>query len=163
MAARHPVAHLSRRAAGAVACAPLRASPLHASPLRGAWLAKDVASRTRSFATPAPPVTQNATGSKGPTAMVFLNMGGPSAVDEVEDFLTRLFVSACCRRPRAGRILSLTMGIARWRLNTPRSATELHRQLHLQEENPQDPETICRNRWRLPDSQVVGIPECRNV
>ncbi|KAI1195216.1 hypothetical protein F5X97DRAFT_308719 [Nemania serpens] len=91
MAARHPVAHLSRRAAGAVACAPLRASPLHASPLRGAWLAKDVASRTRSFATPAPPVTQNATGSKGPTAMVFLNMGGPSAVDEVEDFLTRLF------------------------------------------------------------------------
>ncbi|KAI1168837.1 hypothetical protein F5B18DRAFT_596899 [Nemania serpens] len=86
MAARHSVAHLSRRAAGAVAC-----TPLHASPRRGPWLAKDLASRTRSFATPVPPVTQNAAGSKGPTAMVFLNMGGPSAVDEVEEFLTRLF------------------------------------------------------------------------
>jgi protoheme ferro-lyase len=32
-------------------------------------------------------------GSKGPTAMVFLNMGGPSTTDEVEDFLSRLFVS----------------------------------------------------------------------
>lgn len=28
--------------------------------------------------------------------MVFLNMGGPSTVDEVEDFLKRLFVSPCC-------------------------------------------------------------------
>ncbi|KAI1757274.1 hypothetical protein F4782DRAFT_221770 [Xylaria castorea] len=81
MAARHSVAHLSRRAAGAVACAPIRAS----------WSVTDIASQTRSFATPVPPVTQNAAGSKGPTAMVFLNMGGPSTVDEVGDFLKRLF------------------------------------------------------------------------
>lgn len=33
-----------------------------------------------------------AKGSKGPTAMVFLNMGGPSKTDDVEDFLSRLFV-----------------------------------------------------------------------
>ncbi|CRG87189.1 ferrochelatase [Talaromyces islandicus] len=32
-----------------------------------------------------------AKGSKGPTAMVFLNMGGPSKTDHVEDFLSRLF------------------------------------------------------------------------
>lgn len=44
------------------------------------------------LATTVPPVTQDATGSKGPTAMVFLNMGGPSTTDEVEDFLSRLFV-----------------------------------------------------------------------
>ncbi|KAI0914673.1 hypothetical protein F4824DRAFT_494789 [Ustulina deusta] len=81
MAARHSVAHLSRRAAGAVA----------SSPLRAPWPARDVASQTRTFATPVPPVTQNAAGSKGPTAMVFLNMGGPSTVNEVEDFLRRLF------------------------------------------------------------------------
>ncbi|TGJ85072.1 hypothetical protein E0Z10_g3712 [Xylaria hypoxylon] len=81
MAARHSVAHLSRRAAGAVACSPIRAS----------WPARDIASQTRTFATPVPPVTQNAVGSKGPTAMVFLNMGGPSTVDEVGDFLKRLF------------------------------------------------------------------------
>lgn len=39
-----------------------------------------------------PPVTQNAVGSKGPTAMVFMNMGGPSTTDEVGGFLSRLFV-----------------------------------------------------------------------
>lgn len=33
-----------------------------------------------------------AKGSKGPTAMVFLNMGGPSKTADVEDFLSRLFV-----------------------------------------------------------------------
>lgn len=53
-----------------------------------------VASQRRLLATTsAPPVTQNATGSKGPTAMVFLNMGGPSTTAEVGDFLSRLFVS----------------------------------------------------------------------
>ncbi|KAJ5833554.1 Ferrochelatase [Penicillium riverlandense] len=47
--------------------------------------------RRCGLATAVPPVTQDATGSKGPTAMVFLNMGGPSTTDEVEDFLSRLF------------------------------------------------------------------------
>ncbi|KAF2862436.1 putative mitochondrial ferrochelatase [Piedraia hortae CBS 480.64] len=37
----------------------------------------------RGFATQAP--------SKGPTAMVFMNMGGPSTTGEVGDFLSRLF------------------------------------------------------------------------
>jgi ferrochelatase len=43
------------------------------------------------MATTIPPVTQNATGSKGPTAMVFMNMGGPATTDEVSGFLSRLF------------------------------------------------------------------------
>jgi hypothetical protein len=46
-----------------------------------------------SMATVAPPVTQTTIGSKGPTAMVFMNMGGPSTTDQVGDFLSRLFVS----------------------------------------------------------------------
>lgn len=56
--------------------------------------------RHRGLATAvqAPPVTQNNHGSKGPTAMVFLNMGGPSTTDEVGDFLSRLFVSAAPKR-----------------------------------------------------------------
>ena len=37
------------------------------------------------------PVTQNI-GSKKGTAMVFMNMGGPSTTDEVGSFLSRLFV-----------------------------------------------------------------------
>ena len=43
------------------------------------------------MATVAPPVTQDSTGSKGPTAMVFMNMGGPSTTEEVGGFLSRLF------------------------------------------------------------------------
>lgn len=51
-----------------------------------------LANHARHLATPVHPVTQDATGSKGPTAMVFLNMGGPSTLNEVGDFLSRLFV-----------------------------------------------------------------------
>lgn len=58
--------------------------------------------QTRCLATPVPPVTQNATGSKGPTAMVFLNMGGPSTTEEVHDFLLRLFVGAADWGKRLG-------------------------------------------------------------
>ncbi|KAK7432617.1 ferrochelatase hem15 [Neonectria magnoliae] len=53
-----------------------------------------IASQKRHLATPVPLVTQDATGSKGPTAMVFMNMGGPSTTDEVGDFLSRLFADA---------------------------------------------------------------------
>ncbi|KAK6390285.1 hypothetical protein LTR65_005660 [Meristemomyces frigidus] len=41
-----------------------------------------------------PPVTQDHTSSKGPTAMVFMNMGGPATTDEVGGFLSRLFADA---------------------------------------------------------------------
>ena len=43
------------------------------------------------MATVAPPVTQSSAGARGPTAMVFMNMGGPSTTDEVGGFLSRLF------------------------------------------------------------------------
>lgn len=42
--------------------------------------------------TAVPPVTQDSTSSKGPTAMVFMNMGGPASTDQVGPFLSRLFV-----------------------------------------------------------------------
>lgn len=58
-----------------------------------------LSNQSRHFATPVPPVTQDATGSKGPTAMVFLNMGGPSTTDEVGDFLSRLFVGVILSNP----------------------------------------------------------------
>lgn len=44
------------------------------------------------MATVAPPVTQDSTSSRGPTAVVFMNMGGPSTTGEVGGFLSRLFV-----------------------------------------------------------------------
>ncbi|KAI0132596.1 hypothetical protein BJ170DRAFT_730672 [Xylariales sp. AK1849] len=83
MSLRHSVGQLSKRAAAA-------SSP--ATPARQSLLLPNTkAFQARHFATPVPPVTQNAAGSKGPTAMVFLNMGGPSTTDEVHDFLSRLF------------------------------------------------------------------------
>lgn len=48
----------------------------------------------RSMATVNPPVTQNTVSKKGPTAMVFMNMGGPATTDEVGGFLSRLFADA---------------------------------------------------------------------
>jgi hypothetical protein len=46
----------------------------------------------QNLVTLASPVTRNGAASRGPTAIVFLNMSGPSMVDEVSDFLRRLFV-----------------------------------------------------------------------
>jgi hypothetical protein len=51
------------------------------------------AGQRSNMATVASPVTQSSMGSKGPTAMVFMNMGGPSTTDQVGSFLSRLFVS----------------------------------------------------------------------
>lgn len=64
------------------------------------------------LATAVPPVTQDATSSKGPTAMVFLNMGGPSTTSEVEDFLSRLFVGLGGFYRRLNRWLTISSLIA---------------------------------------------------
>ncbi|KAH7349331.1 ferrochelatase [Plectosphaerella cucumerina] len=55
------------------------------------FLPKTLSTSTSRWLATVPPVTQNSVGSRGPTAMVFLNMGGPSTTDEVQDFLSRLF------------------------------------------------------------------------
>ncbi|KAJ1331630.1 protoporphyrin/coproporphyrin ferrochelatase [Microdochium nivale] len=83
MSIRPSLLQLSRRAASSVLASP----PVSITPALSSKILQ-----SRAFATPiVPPVTQNAVGSKGPTAMVFLNMGGPSTVDEVGDFLSALF------------------------------------------------------------------------
>ncbi|EFX05816.1 ferrochelatase [Grosmannia clavigera kw1407] len=80
MALRQPVRHLQRSARA-----------IHTAGAATVTPALRPARRSLATAAPAPPVTQNAHGSKGPTAMVFLNMGGPSTVGEVGNFLSRLF------------------------------------------------------------------------
>lgn len=50
----------------------------------------------RSLASVGATITKNATSPQG-TAMVFMNMGGPSTTAEVGDFLSRLFVCAFIR------------------------------------------------------------------
>jgi len=84
MAFRNPISQLTKRAS------PSTISKFTSSPTSSLWQ-RGSADQLRSFATPVPPVTQSSTGSKGPTAMVFMNMGGPSTTDEVGSFLSRLF------------------------------------------------------------------------
>jgi hypothetical protein len=84
MALRHSIGQLPRSLSGKSSSLGQSTKPL--------WLPRHTKHQLRHLATPVPPVTQNAAGSRGPTAMVFLNMGGPSTVDEVGDFLSRLFV-----------------------------------------------------------------------
>lgn len=64
-----------------------------ATPVSTLWPAQEFLGQ-RNYAAVVPPVMQDATGSKGPTAMVFLNMGGPSTTDEVGPFLSALFVGS---------------------------------------------------------------------
>lgn len=87
MALRSPMSQLYKHASPSSIPKVAAISTRHAT-------SKHTRCQMRSMATVVPPVTQDATSSKGPTAMVFMNMGGPSTTDEVGDFLSRLFVSS---------------------------------------------------------------------
>ncbi len=123
------------------------------------WLAQSqcLNNPRHSMATVVPPVTQDATSSKGPTAMVFMNMGGPSTTDEVGGFLSRLFVCHPCGLPR-GNLLIIGNFIGRRGSNTVRPAAKLPWSPHLSPPNPKDPETVRSYRRRLSYSQMVRIP-----
>jgi len=85
MSLRTPLAHVARRATPGHTAAVLTARDRVPS---ASWR------QSRNMATVVPPVTQDSTSKRGPTAMVFMNMGGPATTDEVGDFLSRLFVSS---------------------------------------------------------------------
>ncbi|KAK4692978.1 protoporphyrin/coproporphyrin ferrochelatase, partial [Lecanoromycetidae sp. Uapishka_2] len=87
MALRNPISHLCKHASPS--------SIAKASAISSRLVCQQVSRmHARSMATVVPPVTQDMTSSKGPTAMVFMNMGGPSTTDQVGDFLSRLFADA---------------------------------------------------------------------
>ncbi|KAI5361986.1 Putative ferrochelatase [Septoria linicola] len=88
MSVQQPLRTLTRRATAAQ-CLQLTTSTAAAHQHK-----PRIWSSERRMATVAPPVTQNEVGKNGPTAMVFMNMGGPSTTDEVGDFLSRLFADA---------------------------------------------------------------------
>lgn len=119
----------------------------------------------RSMATIVPPVTQDATSSKGPTAMVFMNMGGPSTTDEVGDFLSRLFVGTFRPRYIGLSTISTTNSthLGRRRPHPLRPPSILPRAPNIATPHPQNQKTIRRYRRRLSHPQMVRIPEYRNV
>ncbi|KAI1622946.1 ferrochelatase [Exophiala viscosa] len=82
MSIRHSVSHLTR----SIAQRPVARSPVS--------LLNKYGSHKAGMASVVPPVTQDSVGKQGPTAMVFMNMGGPSTTDEVGGFLSRLFADA---------------------------------------------------------------------
>jgi ferrochelatase len=79
---RQPLTQVTKRASHA------QISQLTAASTSSLWRQR----KSLATAAAAPPVTQDSTSAKGPTAMVFMNMGGPSTTNEVQDFLSRLFV-----------------------------------------------------------------------
>merc|ERR1712093_823946 len=83
---RQPLAQLTKRASNAqIAQCTYHAAKAASASASASWQQRHLATVR------APPVTQDSTGRKGPTAMVFMNMGGPSTTGEVYDFLARLF------------------------------------------------------------------------
>ncbi|KAI6878610.1 hypothetical protein KC355_g22309, partial [Hortaea werneckii] len=80
MSAQHPLRALTKRTAIPSQCLYHRPRIHHRS-----------LATVSNGSSVAPPVTQDSTSKNGPTAMVFMNMGGPSTTDEVHGFLSRLF------------------------------------------------------------------------
>lgn len=113
-------------------------------------------SQWRGNATVAPQPTP---GSKGPTAMVFMNMGGPSTTDEVHGFLSMLFVRISTSN---FRVPGLTFQ-GRQRSHSSRTFPELHWTVHRAKKNAQDPEAICRDWWRVAHQEMVRISGGGNV
>lgn len=125
---------------------------------------------TRYMATVVPPVTQDMTSSKGPTAMVFMNMGGPSTTDEVGNFLSRLFVSTPHSQTYSLPLsslglpkLNLSFPTGRRRPHSPRPSPELPRSSHISPPYPKDSKTVCCHRRWLSHPQVVRVSILRNV
>lgn len=104
----------------------------------------------RGNATVAPAAT-GAAGSKGPTAIVFMNMGGPSTTDEVHAFLSALFVSMAIYRVGTRKLT----GAGRQRSHSPRTTTKLHWPLHCAEADAKDSEAVCRDWWGIAHQEMV--------
>ena len=127
MALRNPLRQLSRHAS------PMSMSKMASSAcLQNAQMRQKTNPR-RSMATVVPPVTQDATSSKGPTAMVFMNMGGPSTTGEVGQFLSRLFVRPLYQILSSPMLTEISTG--RWRSHTLGPPTIISRPPHISATN----------------------------
>jgi len=113
--------------------APLALSRFTSTPRTSIWQ-RGTLDQCRSFASVVPPVTQDATSSKGPTAIVFMNMGGPSTTGEVGDFLSNLFVRILFLEDF--RMLTIIQG--GWRLNSTGPVPKLLRTFDRETTHTQD-------------------------
>ncbi|KAK4625337.1 Ferrochelatase, mitochondrial [Fulvia fulva] len=91
MSVQQPLRSLTRRAPGSQ-CLSLQPRAHQHKPRL--WQQTSERSMATAVGGAIPPVTQNSLSKNGPTAMVFMNMGGPSTTDEVSGFLSRLFADA---------------------------------------------------------------------
>ena len=82
MALRTPFLYLPKTAS--LPFSPLRSQNLRSQALRSSPICRRTLATITSPLAPAPPPT-------GPTAIVFMNMGGPSTTKDVSSFLSRLF------------------------------------------------------------------------
>ena len=86
----------------------------------------------------------------GGTAIVLLNMGGPSTVPEVYDFLSRLFVCSTFTPFTFFQICSPIL-LGRRRLDPFRPFPEIPRPLHRSPAHSQNLSSILRDWWGFPD------------
>ena len=100
--------------------------------------------RRRGLATVVPPVTQDSTSSKGPTAIVFMNMGGPSKTEDVGDFLSRLFVGSTLEEIACFWTDQDWKG--RWRPHPFRAITKLPRPSDFAKKDAQNTKAVCSDR-----------------
>jgi hypothetical protein len=98
--------------------------------------------------------TQVPKGAKGPTAMVFMNMGGPATTDEVHGFLSMLFV----RSFRTRIIHGMLTRAGRQRPDSSRTFPELHWTVHRAETNTEDSKTVRGDWWRIAHQEMVRVP-----
>jgi len=154
MALRQPLSQLTKRATVS------QLSKFAAAPTTSIWQQQ----RKNLAAQAAPPVTQDATSSKGPTAMVFMNMGGPSTTGEVGDFLSRLFVRLQLHLFSVqSKVHKLTSVTGRWRPYSSWTSSRLLRPPHLSPPHPKNNKTIRSHRRWVPNPQMERIPSVRNV
>lgn len=109
--------------------------------------------------------TERKVGKDGPTAVMFMNMGGPVDQGEVRSFLHRLFVRHFSQIPYQSSLqtdsyLPNTVG---WRHHSLWKISEDLRKRDHQVENPKDPETVCRDWWWFSNTQMVRVTSTRNL
>lgn len=135
------------------------------------YVASDAAKKSSVLETATAGKEVDVKGETPGTAVVFLNMGGPSTTDEVGDFLTRLFVRTPI--PHHHHHPTHTSQVTyqtntfyitdRRRHNLPRPLPIPNRHPNLQTPHPNNPIPLPRYRRRLTDSQMVRVPIAGDV
>jgi hypothetical protein len=123
---------------------------------------RPVTAAARSLATTSPTPTPAPSGGGNGTAIVLLNMGGPSTVPEVYNFLSRLFVPLPPLPPKRCPTTTNTQP-GRRRPDPTRPAPKVPRPPNRPAAGPQNRSAVRHHRRRLTHPALVRASSLRNV